>query len=394
MGYDPYDTLKSRIPFRRFGKWAPILAIQFQKRNPLNIRPWLGISKDYNPKAIGLLLQAYAFLSEFDDERDYSKQIEFLLDLLSRNISKGYSGPCWGYNFDWASPEMYLDAFTPSLVVTGFVGKGLFELYRLTGNELAAELLVESCQFILEDLPITYTDYGLCFSYTPIKQNCCYNANLVGAEILAKAFAITQDESYRDLARRALDFTVHHQHLDGHWKYNIHLHTGRERHQIDFHQGYVIESMMEIMCHAELQEDRYLDSLVKGADFYKSHQFFFNGRSKWRLPRVWPVDIHSQSQGIITLSKLGEIDCGYPYFAKTIANWTIENMQDPSGYFYYRKYRFLKNKIPYMRWAQAWMMLALSTLLIETLNSNTYENPLSESREPLFVSKSVGKFGR
>ena len=42
----------------------------------------------------------------------------------------------------------------------------------------------------------------------------------------------------------------------------------------------------------------------------------------------------------------------------------IENMQDKSGYFYYRKYPLFTNKIPFIRWAQGWMMLALSEVLL------------------------------
>ncbi len=49
-GYDPYDTLMSFIPFVRINKWLAIIATQVQKRNPINIRPLLGIKKDYNPK--------------------------------------------------------------------------------------------------------------------------------------------------------------------------------------------------------------------------------------------------------------------------------------------------------------------------------------------------------
>ena len=45
-------------------------------------------------------------------------------------------------------------------------------------------------------------------------------------------------------------------------------------------------------------------------------------------------------------------------------NMAIENMQDKSGYFYYRKYPLFTNKIPFIRWAQGWMMLALSEVLL------------------------------
>ncbi|MCH7720309.1 MAG: hypothetical protein IH988_04885 [Planctomycetes bacterium] len=49
---------------------------------------------------------------------------------------------------------------------------------------------------------------------------------------------------------------------------------------------------------------------------------------------------------------------------KTIADWTIDSLQDSDeGFFYYRKYRHFRNKTSYMRWGQAWMLLALTTLL-------------------------------
>jgi len=43
-----------------------------------------------------------------------------------------------------------------------------------------------------------------------------------------------------------------------------------------------------------------------------------------------------------------------------IAKWTIDNIQDEKGYFYYQRYRFFTNKIPYMRWSQAWMFYAIT----------------------------------
>ncbi len=49
-GYDPYDTLNGWVPFHWLGKWGPAVATQIQKRNPINIRPLLGIKKTIIPK--------------------------------------------------------------------------------------------------------------------------------------------------------------------------------------------------------------------------------------------------------------------------------------------------------------------------------------------------------
>jgi hypothetical protein len=49
--------------------------------------------------------------------------------------------------------------------------------------------------------------------------------------------------------------------------------------------------------------------------------------------------------------------------AAKVAQWTIKNMQDQSGYFYYRRYsHWLVNKTPTLHWGQATMLCALGGL--------------------------------
>ena len=58
---------------------------------------------------------------------------------------------------------------------------------------------------------------------------------------------------------------------------------------------------------------------------------------------------------------MSEFSKEYLSFAGKISDWTMDNMYDNKRhYFYYRKFKFYINKIPYMRWSQAWMFLALS----------------------------------
>jgi len=364
-GYDPYDTLNSHVPFYWLGKWGPILAIQSQKINPINIRQFFGIKKGYNPKAMGLFLHAYSILYAKTNKKEYLDKADYFFEWLKENYSNGYSGYCWGYNFDWASPAKYLEAYTPSIVVTGFISKGIFEYYQITKDKKAFDVLQSVCDFILNDIPITEMEKGICFSYTPIKIDCCYNASILGAEIFAKVYSINKDKKLLVYAQKAIDFIIDKEKDTGFWNYSIDLESGRERKQIDFHQGYILESLCEFIKYSGIYNEKYNNALEKGAIFYKNEQFFENGQSKWRLPKIYPIDIHNQSQGVITFSKLNNLYPGYLNFAKTILEWTIENMQDKIGYFYYQKNKFYLNKIPYMRWSQAWMMLALATLLIQ-----------------------------
>jgi hypothetical protein len=46
--------------------------------------------------------------------------------------------------------------------------------------------------------------------------------------------------------------------------------------------------------------------------------------------------------------------------------WTIENLQDRTGFFYFQRHRLYTIKIPYMRWAHQWMLCALSFYLSRT----------------------------
>ncbi|MDR3628033.1 MAG: hypothetical protein P4L45_14415 [Ignavibacteriaceae bacterium] len=373
-GYDPYDTLLSFIPFKKIGNWPAVLATQIQKRNPINIRPLLGIKKDYNPKAMGLFLQAYSLLYQKTNERRYLDKAEEILNWLISNYSPGYSGYCWGYNFPWASPVKYVDALVPSSVVTGFVCKGIYEYWKITKDSKSAMLINSASDFVLNDLPVTETKDGLCFSYTPVVKDMCYNSSLLAAEILCYNSIINKKLQNSVLALKAIDFVIAKQLKDGKWNYSMDFNSGKERKQIDFHQGFVLESIHSIKSELNIKCEIIDLSLKRGLEFYINNQFDKTGVSLWRLPGKWPVDIHNQSQGIITFSKLSAYNNKFSDFVLKIAQWTIVNMQDPSGCFYFRINKTYTNRISYMRWSQAWMFLALAVLICKSTQEDSENN--------------------
>ena len=362
-GYDPYDALTGRLDFSRLGKWGPVLAIQFQKRNPINIRPILGVEKGHNPKGMGLLLQAYSILHAENPSDETRATAEYLFRWLRNHSSEGYSGYCWGYNFDWASPVKYLKAYTPSVVVTSFVCRGIHAYYQATSDPDALVVLRSACDFVLTDLPRVELSDGVCISYTPVMKDCCYNASMLGAELLARVYSLTAENELLEIATEAADFCVARQHQDGKWNYSLDVASGREREQIDFHQGFILDSLHAFIAYAEASDRSYSEAVRRGAAFYYNEQFDEDGRAKWRLPKEYPTDIHCQAQGIITFSKLADLDAAYLPFAHRIAQWAVSHMQDAQGFFYYRRGRLITNKIPYMRWGQAWMMVALCELI-------------------------------
>lgn len=360
QGYDPYDTLNSWIPFKFLGKWPAAIATQIQKRNPINIRPLLGIKKGINPKAYGLFLQAYSILYKKTNKKEYLEKADYFFNWLKDNYSKGYSGYCWGYNFPWANPKHFYDSYIPSSVVTGFVCNGIFEYYKINNSSRVKDVLISASNFVLKDLNQFENDTGVCLSYTPMDNDICYNASLLAGEALALNYYFTKDKKYKEIIKKILDFVIARQHDNGKWDYSYDKELKKEREQIDFHQGFVLCSIDNIIQYAGLDQEKYIKYVKKGVEFYYKEQFFTDGRSKWRLPKIWPVEIHNQAQGIITFLQLSYLNSEYKNFATKIADWTIKNMQDKKGFFYYQKHKFYTNKISYMRWSQAWMMLGFA----------------------------------
>lgn len=156
---------------------------------------------------------------------------------------------------------------------------------------------------------------------------------------------------------------LHHQHEDGSWGYSIDVRSGKERIQTDFHQGFILCSLGHIKNLLALEDARVDEAIRRGLRYYRGVQFNDQGVSMWRVPKEYPVEIHNQAQGIITFSEFASYGEEYKEFAQRIAEWTIAQMYSKKkGYFYYRMFKHYTIRIPYMRWSQAWMLLALSTV--------------------------------
>jgi len=365
-GYDPYDVLLSKVPFVKFGKWPPILAIQFFKRFPLNFRPLIGVPKSLNPKALGLFLKGYCTYKAHPDAELKARDLFEKLLEVQTPVEKGMA---WGYPFPWASPEKYLPAWSPTSVVTGFVAQGIDAYYRAYGDERALDALNQACIFLSEGLHHTDEDEFYAISYSTVKPDFCYNASLLAAQTYALTYSHTGQSQYKSIAHRALNSVLQRQKSDGSWNYSENLETGKQRVQIDFHQGFVLDSILSICKSLNEFSEASEGALQKGFEFYREKQFSNEGQAYWRLPERYPSDIHHQAQGLITAVNYFDYTNGKMagLMAKKIAFYALNHFQDKRGYFYYRKHRNFTDRTSYMRWGNAWMFLAMSKLL------NSYE---------------------
>ncbi len=366
-GYSLYDSHNSPFQFHKLGKTISFLVNQINKRSPINFRRILKIKKGYNPKGMGLFLYAYVLQKKIGNPvgiNNLDKLISLFFKWLKLNPSKNYSRYCWGYNYPWPKTNgLLIPRYTPSSVVTGFNIRAVFQYYLISKDKRCLELIKGAENFILNDIHLTKTKNGVCFSYTPLEKDMTLNASLIAAEVLAYADYVFKKNDNQGVISKAITFTMNYQNQDGSWYYAIDPESGKPDKQIDFHQGYILETIKNICDYSEIDIELYNNQLKSGLSFYRSNQFTDDGVSYWRIPKKWPVDIHNQSQGIITFSMFKDYDPEYLGFAEKIATWTIKNMQDPSGSFYYQKWPLLTNKIDYMRWNQGWMTLSLTRLL-------------------------------
>ncbi len=368
-GYDPFDGLNSRI-FRflplKYLRLARLAWMQMVKRSAKDLRPALKIEKGVNAKGIALF--ALAELSRFRSTykprhaENAKNFLEKLLGLKIRNPkSEIPNRTAFGYNFDWQSRAFFAPQGTPTIVPTAFAAQAFLEGFQIFGEEIYLETAKEICVFITEDLNrIGETETEVCFSYTPIDKNVIFNASLLAGEVLAKTGAITNNENYLNLAGRAANFVVKRQNENGSWAYGAKL---KHAWVDNFHTAYILLSLFRLQ---KLIPNFECEKTIKpGLDYWLENFFLADGTPKYYDRSTFPIDIHSASAAIVALCELDEFDSRCLPLAKKVAGWTIENMRDEKGFFYYQMRKDKIVKTSFIRWSNAWTGYALARLLEE-----------------------------
>ena len=358
-GWDPYDGLTSKlfrsIPFVRSNRFFRLAWIQFFKRSPVNVRNLALIPKEYNAKGLALFLTGYCNLYTIQPSEDCKSRINFLAGKIIELRSRGYSGSCWGYYFDWQARAFFQPANTPTVVATSFVVNALLDAYDVTGNVQYKEVAASAAAFVLKDLNRTYDEAGnFSFSYSPMDKTPVFNATLLGARLLSRVYNYTKEAQLKEEAARTVQYVCNRQQQNGAWAYGtLPYHAWVD----SFHTGFNLECLYEYQHYTG--DTRFHAHIEKGLDYYINTFFTSEGASKYYNNQLYPIDIHAPAQLIVTLARMRYFN-KHKALAEKVLSWTIREMQDRQGYFYYQKKKKFSSKISYMRWAQAWMFYAMS----------------------------------
>ena len=389
-GWDLFDGLNSQIlkhsPFYR-SRTLRLAWIQFFKHSPINFRNITLVPKDYNAKGLALFVSGLISSGKMEEAKT-------LLDLLKEMTCFGYAGTSWGYNFDWQARAFYVPVGTPNMVTTVFVANAFLNYvenqikgFRNSGIEglrekdlkKKKEEITQSkdsnvqtfledclkivdgvCEFILNELILFEDENTLCFGYIPGERARVHNANMLGAALLARVYSHTKNPDYYEKSQKAMAYSIKALNKDYSWPYGE---LDHHRFVDNFHTGFNLVVLKDYMDYTG--ENVWQEKLKKAYRYFLDTFWLENGCPNYYHDSLYPIDIHCSAQGIVTCVKLRDYDDRSVPLAKKIAQWAIENMQDTTGYFYYQKTRWYTNKIPYMRWSQAWMFYALSKLSCE-----------------------------
>jgi rhamnogalacturonyl hydrolase YesR len=358
-GYEPFDGLSSWARPLTFGNLlGQRLLQQMVRQSPLNLRPLMGITPKDSTKGRGYMAWGYLTLYRATGQEWYLEKAIHCLRWLDQHKVPRFKHHSWSNHFDFASRGGYYTKDDPIIVWTSLIGQAYVEAYEITQEKEFLGIAESACRWILE-LPREKTERGSCISYLADRQSSIHNANMLGGGLLARTGAKIGNKEFLHVARSAMEYSCWRQRSDGSWWY-----AEKPNHQwIDnFHTGYNLDGLRYYIDSTGDEDLR--PNLMKGLKFFKDHFFEPSGRPKYYHSRTYPVDIQCAAQAIDTLAWFSDLDSDCLPLAQRVAAWTVQNMQDSGGHFYYRRYPLIKAKTPMLHWGQATMFKALSQLFL------------------------------
>lgn len=367
-GYEPFDGLSSWARPLTFGSlFGDRLLQQLIRQSPVNLRPLLGVKPQDSTKGRGYMASGYVLLYQATKRQEYLDKALDCLKWLDQHKVARFKHHSWSNHFSFASRTGRYTHDDPIIVWTALIGHAYVDAFEATGFDWLLEVADSACNWILA-LPREKTERGDCISYMAHVQSSIHNANMLGAGILARCAKHTGNPECQRVARLAMEYSCSRQRPDGSWWYA----ESAQHHWVDnFHTGYNLDGLK---YYGDATGDQsYRQNFEKGLAYYKANFFEQSGRPKYYHSRIYPVDIQCAAQAIDTLAFVSDEDPESLSLGQLVASWTIRNMQDRKGYFYYRQYPIMKAKTPMLHWGQGTMFKALAHLFLRM-------GPIKESR--------------
>ncbi|MGH1366127.1 MAG: hypothetical protein ACRBF0_21385 [Calditrichia bacterium] len=370
-GYDLYDLWATR-----YGKWAKglyhekkylgtpfVVPVFFADYVWPQLRKYVAKKKRY---ATADAHYAFAFLTKYrmTGEKIWLEKVVELAEAMESYVIEGYSGPCWGYPFDWQTNRGLWPEGTPFITTTPYVYKVFAELADITSDVKYADMCRGIANFALKDLnKRTLPNGTVSTSYSPIDSTTVVNANAYRATILADAGTRFSDQKLLEEARKNCRFILAAQREDGAWLYDV---TNPHDEFIDnFHTCIVLKNLIYTNSYLNLPEIN--KAVIRGYDFYLQNLMNKELRPKpfYHVNRMQLVkqEMYDYAEGINLGILLADRHPEALKTAKRLGKWLLEDYQTPEGYFVTRELLFgIKMRFPTPRWTQSQLFASLCLL--------------------------------
>jgi hypothetical protein len=344
-GWDPYDALSSPL-LRRLGVTpsARQALVQALRRSPVNLRPLLAVRRQAHLKGLALAASACAAAGRSGHAAGLAARV------LALSMATD-AGIAWGYNFDVQTRWGYYRAGQPNAVATVFAAHALLDVAELTGQPEFDEAARAAVSFCHAEL---LADCGgdRFFAYYRGASAPIHNANLLVAGLIAR----TGSEAAMSAAGDAIAYTLARQRADGSWPYGDGTSVG----WVDgYHSAYVLDDLRR--WHRATGDEATRAALETGLRYYLDRLIDRDGAARATSEARFPVDIHACATAITVLSRLRDVDDDALPAAERVLRWTLAHMRRPDGRFAYQRHRRYQNSVPYVRWNDCHMLLALAS---------------------------------
>ncbi len=381
-GYDPYDIQgtplymwalglsRSSFVKRLFRKLVLGPLLLGEVRFPLLFRKLFRVKPSINAKGMSLYVIALFNLYQVTGNLKYQSQAIDCLNWLLENQAPGYEHPCWGYPFDWDS-GVIVPALSPSSVVSAAAFDAFWKAFEVTGEDKYLQTCVGICKFFVDDLNIDNIDEEtICFSYTPLDDFHVHNTNLLVAHCLLKVGVEIKHGDWISLGEKAANYALKEQNENGSLFYWGKVQNYMCPDRVDqYHSGFEMRCLFSIW--QSTGKSKYKEALDRYYAFYSKNLLKKEGDlifPKMYPSAVYPINVHSCAEGLLLNSVLSsQYDASSQVVTKMLP-WVIDKMQLKDGRFMYTRRKLWGfewcSKIGYWRWGQAWMVLALSEVLV------------------------------
>ena len=272
-GWDPYDALNSKIIQKLcFGSpYLEILATQMNKYSLINFRPFLRVEKGIDVKGMAIFAQAYSKMYTATNDENYKHDLlSCMLFLKEKSLVSIYGHNCWaGHYYKYRSADKsILSPKIPDVITTSNVIKAAAESYTLLKRNDILEMAKDGYEFLINFLLDKSKDGYVYLKYDTLSDDIVINASAEGLHAICKLMSLFNNRDMKETAYNLAEFLIKNQNTDGSWIYNKY-NNGKIRIQLDFHQGFIIDSLLEYLPFAaSSQRDRIISSIQNGSKFY------------------------------------------------------------------------------------------------------------------------------